>query len=265
MKLYLSIIDPLRKKRVFIIGNSPITIGRSESCTLPLNDSSCSNIHCSLYIKNNELIVEDLNSKNGVFINGVKKKRQRIFINDSITLGDSSIQIEEKKLDDATKALFTYQGDKEQRIQGEVTIEIESHKLSQKNSSTDIKVAKKNRKISNIKNRDLRNKKQTENLFKGVEANKSDMTSSKDYKKTVLLHYCASLIDVGISLLIGLITFVTLALITDFKPSSLKDNLFGLENIGYIFIIFISIAISFYINRRKLKSGSIGEKILKIN
>lgn len=48
------------------------TIGRVDDNTFPIAESSVSSHHCEVYLRGDEVIVNDLNSTNGTFINGDK-------------------------------------------------------------------------------------------------------------------------------------------------------------------------------------------------
>jgi pSer/pThr/pTyr-binding forkhead associated (FHA) protein len=54
------------------------TIGRSDKCEIRLSSPKISKQHAVLVIKNNRAAIIDLGSSNGVFINGVMVKKQRI-------------------------------------------------------------------------------------------------------------------------------------------------------------------------------------------
>ena len=80
-------------KRQILVG-SPLTIGRSERNKLVLNDGRTSGNHASLtYDDLNGLVIEDLDSTNGIQVNGETIMRQRkINQNDSVRIGDCKLQ-----------------------------------------------------------------------------------------------------------------------------------------------------------------------------
>ena len=49
-----------------------LTIGRAAGCQIPLDDSYASQLHARLFRRNSELLVEDLGSTNGTFLNRKK-------------------------------------------------------------------------------------------------------------------------------------------------------------------------------------------------
>lgn len=48
------------------------TIGRSPLCDIPLKEESLSRQHCKIEFKNNQFYLTDLNSANGVYLDGEK-------------------------------------------------------------------------------------------------------------------------------------------------------------------------------------------------
>ena len=48
------------------------TIGRVEDNTLPITEPSVSSHHCEVFVRGADVVVKDLNSTNGTFINGDK-------------------------------------------------------------------------------------------------------------------------------------------------------------------------------------------------
>jgi len=74
--------------------DSPLTVGRSESCKLVLNDNRASGRHARLtYDDLNGLVIEDVGSTNGVQVNGETiMKQRRISQDDTVRIGDSKMQ-----------------------------------------------------------------------------------------------------------------------------------------------------------------------------
>lgn len=84
------------------ISETPASIGRSSGNTYRLKDPKLSSRHCLLYVKNSILYVEDLDSKNGVYLNGIKVLKQRVYLNDTIQIGDCSLKVDRMKLSEDT-------------------------------------------------------------------------------------------------------------------------------------------------------------------
>jgi hypothetical protein len=70
----------------------PCTIGR-EDCDLILNDRLVSRQHAELKIVENTLVIEDLASKNGTKVNGIKVTRKQLIPSDLISIGPSNLRV----------------------------------------------------------------------------------------------------------------------------------------------------------------------------
>ncbi len=70
------------------------SIGRSADCQLSLDDPLVSRRHAQLTVRDNEVLVEDAGSRNGVLVNGVKIDGQRqLSDGDRITIGAQEMTI----------------------------------------------------------------------------------------------------------------------------------------------------------------------------
>ena len=70
------------------------TLGRKEDNSIILNDKFISSNHARIYVKDNTIILEDLNSTNGTFVNEQKViGKIRVGVNDSIRLGSTVFKI----------------------------------------------------------------------------------------------------------------------------------------------------------------------------
>jgi FHA domain len=63
-------------------------IGRAAGCELQIDSSSVSRHHALVLVGPRETIIEDLNSTNGVLVNGRKVSRQLLNDGDALTIGD---------------------------------------------------------------------------------------------------------------------------------------------------------------------------------
>jgi pSer/pThr/pTyr-binding forkhead associated (FHA) protein len=127
MALVIPLNVAFHKKDIFLIEwntQKPLIIGRD---TVPILESKIeiSRRHLLLTFKKNEIHIEDLKSKNGTFINGVRIFEGRLFLNDKITLWGTEIMIDEKKCTEDLKSLLVYSGDDVKRKRGEVTMHLD--------------------------------------------------------------------------------------------------------------------------------------------
>ncbi len=58
--------------RIYELVLEKTTIGRREGNTLVIHDSEISHVHCEILVYGGEVIVRDLGSSNGTFVDGVK-------------------------------------------------------------------------------------------------------------------------------------------------------------------------------------------------
>ncbi|URZ05120.1 hypothetical protein CLROS_004440 [Clostridium felsineum] len=71
-----------------------ITIGRKDDNSIMLNEGYVSGHHARVYLRNNQYILEDLNSTNGTVLNGQKiKSKAYIKAGDEIKIGSSVFKV----------------------------------------------------------------------------------------------------------------------------------------------------------------------------
>ena len=69
---HLRVVEPAEQRgRTYDVADE-LTIGRAAGCQIPLDDSYASQLHARLFRRNGELLVEDLGSTNGTFLNRKK-------------------------------------------------------------------------------------------------------------------------------------------------------------------------------------------------
>lgn len=78
-------------------GQMPASIGRGSGCRVRISDPSVSRIHCSIALnERGELIITDLGSANGTFVNGKKiapGQTQKLNSGDELRIGDVSLTL----------------------------------------------------------------------------------------------------------------------------------------------------------------------------
>src|SRR6266404_4810009 len=70
------------------------TIGRVEDNTFQIAEPSVSSHHCELLLRGNEVVVKDLNSTNGTFINGEKVSESVLKSGQVLRLGQIEMRLE---------------------------------------------------------------------------------------------------------------------------------------------------------------------------
>ena len=80
----LEILTKDKSKIVFRIKEGRSTIGRNINNTIVIDDKMISNYHAVIVNENDEISIEDLESRNGIFLNGLR-------IENSVKLNDGCI------------------------------------------------------------------------------------------------------------------------------------------------------------------------------
>lgn len=70
-----------------------LVIGRRENCDIVLRFGNVSGQHCQLSLESGYWYVQDLNSSNGVKVNGTKVTRKRIDPNDELTVAKHKYKV----------------------------------------------------------------------------------------------------------------------------------------------------------------------------
>src|SRR5436190_5364071 len=74
--------------------NGPMDVGRDPSCEINLTDDLVSRVHARLRLQNGSAVVEDLESTNGTFLNGLQLHAETPFNpGDHLLLGVSVIEL----------------------------------------------------------------------------------------------------------------------------------------------------------------------------
>ncbi len=69
---HLRVVEPAAQRgRTYDVADE-LTIGRAAGCQIPLDDSYASQLHARVFRRNGDLLVEDLGSTNGTFLNRKK-------------------------------------------------------------------------------------------------------------------------------------------------------------------------------------------------
>lgn len=84
----------LSNNEVFELKGSSQTIGRNPFSEVFIDSSLLSRQHASLHVRDNELIIEDLGSKNGTYVNNMPiESNTSLMHGDVITVGDEKLMV----------------------------------------------------------------------------------------------------------------------------------------------------------------------------
>ena len=96
-RAYLQILSPGERERIIELGESDMVIGRSPDCDIRFVPENVSRTHARVFFHNEEFMIEDLDSTNGLFVNGIKIVRCALRNNDQIALGSVRLVFNEEK------------------------------------------------------------------------------------------------------------------------------------------------------------------------
>ena len=82
------------EERVKVRPSEALSIGRSGESDLQLLGLGVSRFHCVVEDHGDELVIADLNSSNGTFVNGQRVKRQPLHDGDQIEVGTIKLAVE---------------------------------------------------------------------------------------------------------------------------------------------------------------------------
>src|SRR6267154_269791 len=70
------------------------TVGRHDECQIRIKSSQVSRRHCELFEKKGLLLVKDLSSSNGTFVNGKRVQGQQVLEpGDELTIGGVALRV----------------------------------------------------------------------------------------------------------------------------------------------------------------------------
>src|SRR5438445_156235 len=76
------------------LGDGVTTVGRQDECQLRIKSSQVSRKHCEIFEKKGLLLVKDLGSSNGTFVNGKRLQEPRVLEpGDELTIGQVKLKV----------------------------------------------------------------------------------------------------------------------------------------------------------------------------
>jgi hypothetical protein len=76
------------------VSHAPIVIGRLPECSVVLGDTNVSRRHAQVALEEGTVVVTDLGSTNGTFLNGRRVTRATVRPGDELTIGTSRLRVE---------------------------------------------------------------------------------------------------------------------------------------------------------------------------
>ena len=90
-RLLIAVAGPARGRSMPLIG--ALSIGRDERSSFSIPDPALSRQHCAVDVSEQHVLVRDLGSRNGVFVNGCPVTERRLSDGDVIRIGDSALLV----------------------------------------------------------------------------------------------------------------------------------------------------------------------------
>ena len=89
----LLVTEGTRVREVLLVGT--VTVGRSPSCEISSADPRLSRAHATFEVEGNDVVVRDLESRNGTRVNGENAEAHRLTLGDVVEVGPFSIRLVE--------------------------------------------------------------------------------------------------------------------------------------------------------------------------
>ena len=89
----IRILSGSQAGQIFPLSAGKLIIGRAPSCELKIDSNSVSKEHAAILVTGDKVILSDLNSRNGTFVNGVRIQNLRINLGDKISLHDILLDV----------------------------------------------------------------------------------------------------------------------------------------------------------------------------
>jgi pSer/pThr/pTyr-binding forkhead associated (FHA) protein len=98
LRAYLEISSPGCEESVITLDESSLLLGRSSTCRVQIQLPDVSRVHARLTCRKEEYLIEDLESTNGIFVNGVRVQKCVLKDHDQIQIGDAKILYVEERI-----------------------------------------------------------------------------------------------------------------------------------------------------------------------
>ena len=109
MKQFLRIVGGTSNGQEIPVTSSKISLGRGEEADYRLKSELVSRSHCEIQLLSEEVVITDLNSRNGTFVNGVRLEgKQSIKPGDSLRIGNMLFVLTERSATGAEAKEISY-------------------------------------------------------------------------------------------------------------------------------------------------------------
>src|SRR5580700_5019293 len=92
---YLVVISGLDKGKIFPLAETfNVLLGRSKHTICRLADLSVSRVHCEVEVRGKRILITDLESGSGTFVNGKRITEAELHKGDVVRIGDTQLRVE---------------------------------------------------------------------------------------------------------------------------------------------------------------------------
>lgn len=130
MKVVVKLVNQNLVYEIPMEKDRSLVIGRSRRADFTVIDKKVSATHCLLHLKEDKLEVRDLDSKNGIYINGMRVEHSDLFIGDELKLGSTKVSLVEEKLDHTALHFLSVPGASKKSITKNIKLDFTSLKLA---------------------------------------------------------------------------------------------------------------------------------------
>ena len=96
-RAYLEITGIGKETKVVELRRGETIIGRNSECDIPLSSENVSRKHACIGLSNDEYLIKDLKSTNGVYVNGVRIEKCVLRNQDQIEIGGIGLLFNEEQ------------------------------------------------------------------------------------------------------------------------------------------------------------------------
>ena len=95
-RFFITYLDPKGREKVYHLREA-LVVGRASDCHLCLSGEGISRRHCRFRLSGGAVVVEDLDSTNGTFLNGRRVQKAVAHAGDRITVGSCTLRLGESE------------------------------------------------------------------------------------------------------------------------------------------------------------------------
>jgi pSer/pThr/pTyr-binding forkhead associated (FHA) protein len=107
MQVELTEVDSSATQRKIVLERLPVTIGQSPDAEIHLDHHWVSRQHCEISVMRDTLVVRDLGSMLGTFVNGLNVTTANLMPGDKLTVGSTSFLVDYERRNGTRRARGT--------------------------------------------------------------------------------------------------------------------------------------------------------------